>query len=90
MTLDFVTKVDQTLFLHSLLSSLEDPQCELLQTCSWSKSCKIPHLLPYGSSDESMDQLQVFDDGLCQALERILCFSVSERFWFHSSLPYDL
>ena len=42
---DFVTKVDQTLFLHSLFSSLEDPQCELLQTCSCSKSCKIPHLL---------------------------------------------
>ena len=42
---DFVTKVDQTLFLHSLLSCLEDPQCELLQKCSYSNSCKIPHLL---------------------------------------------
>ena len=49
-----------------------------------------PLFTAYGSPDESMDQLQVFDDGLCQVLQRTLCCFVSERSWFHSSLPYDL
>ena len=34
-----------------------------------------------------MDQLQIFDDGLQQPLERILCCSVTERSWLQASLP---
>ena len=78
------------LLLHSLLSSLEDPQCELLQKCSCLNICKIPHLLHLVPLMKVWTNLQVFDDGLCQVLKRILCCSVSERSQFHSSLPYDL
>ena len=48
-----------------------------------------PSFVAYGSPDETLDQLQLFNDGLCQTLERILCCPVSEISWLHSSLPYD-
>ena len=37
--------------------------------------------------DKAMNQLQVLDDGLRQALERILWCSVTERSWLLASLP---
>ena len=39
------------------------------------------------SPDKAMNQLQVLDDGLRQALERILFCSVTERSWLQASLP---
>ena len=39
------------------------------------------------SPDKAMNQLQVLDDGLRQALERILFCSVNERSWLQASLP---
>ena len=41
------------------------------------------------SPDKAMNQLQVFDGGLQQTLERIiLCCSVTERSWLQGSYPY--
>ena len=39
------------------------------------------------SPDKAINQLQVLDDGLQQALERILFCSVTERSWLQASLP---
>ena len=39
------------------------------------------------SPDKAMNQLQVLDDGLRQALERILFCSATERSWLQASLP---
>ena len=39
------------------------------------------------SPDKAMNQLQVLDNGLRQALERILFCSVTERSWLQASLP---
>ena len=39
------------------------------------------------SPNKAMNQLQVLDDGLRQALERILFCSVTERSWLQASLP---
>ena len=50
----FASKVDQTLHLHSLLNSLEDPQCKLLLLCSCLSICKISHLLHTVSPDKAM------------------------------------
>ena len=83
----FASKVDRTLHLHSLLSSLEDPQCELHLLCSCLSICKISHLLRTVPPDKVVHQLHAFDDGLRRSLERILCCSVCERSWLQASLP---
>ena len=83
----FASKVDRTLHLHSLLSSLEDPQCELHLLRSCLSICKIFHLLRTVPPDKVVHQLHAFDDGLRRFLERILCCSVCERSWLQASLP---
>ena len=83
----FASKVDRTLHLHSLLSSLEDPQCELHLLRSCLSICKISHLLRTVPPDKVVHQLHAFDDGLWRSLERILCCSVCERSWLQASLP---
>ena len=79
----FASKVDRTSHLHSLLSSLEDPQCELHLLRSCLSICKISHLLRTVPPDKVVHQLHAFDDayGLRRSLERILCCSVCERSW---------
>ena len=39
------------------------------------------------SPDKAINQLQVLDDGLQQALERILFCSLTEMSWLQASLP---
>ena len=74
----FASKVDRTLHLHSLLSALENPQCELHLLRSCLNICRISHLLCTIPADKAVNQLHVFDDGLRCALERILCCSESD------------
>ena len=47
-------------------------------------------IIAYNYPNKTMDQLQLFDDGLCQALERVLCCSLSEMSYLYSSLSYKL
>ena len=69
----FASKVDRTLHFHSLLSFLEDPQCEfhLLRSCL--SICKISHLLRTVPPDKAIRQLHAFDDGLRREFCAALC-----------------
>ena len=81
------SRAEKAANLQSLITEMDDPQCELLLLRSCAGVCKVTHALRTSPPNAIGDSISTFDESLRRSLEKICQASINDSAWSQASLP---